>query len=223
MPDLHQLVALMAQRAAIPKPKLYIIDSETPNAFATGRNPSRGAVAVTTGLMATLSNQELAGVIAHELAHIRNRDTLIASVAASIAGAVTFLADIATWGMLLGGFGGDEGEEGGLADLAGSLMMIILAPIAALIIQLAVSRSREYGADAEGARILGDPLPLARALERLESSARRQPMEVNPAASPLYIVNPLAGGLGGLFSTHPSTEKRIARLHALAQPQLAQA
>lgn len=224
MPALHQLVEQLARRAGIPKPRVFIVDSDAPNAFATGRTPERGVVAVTSGIMSTLTNEELAGVIAHELAHIKNRDTLIASVAASIAGAVTFLADIATWTLIFGGFGGsDEGDEGGLGDIAGSLLMIVLAPIAAIIIQLAVSRSREYSADAEGARILGNPLPLASALERLEASVQRRPMDVNPAASPLYIVNPVFGGLGGLFRTHPQTEKRIARLRAMAGQQLAPA
>lgn len=224
MPGLYQLVEHLAQRAGIPAPRMFIIESDTPNAFATGRNPSRGVVAVTTGIMSTLSTEELAGVIAHELAHIRNRDTLIASIAASVAGAVTFLAEMATWAMIFGGFGGsEEGEEGGLGELAGSLLMIVLAPIAALVIQLAVSRAREYNADAEGARILGNPLPLASALERLEESVRNRPMDVNPASSSLYIVNPVFGGLGGLFRTHPDTSARVVRLRAMARPEYATA
>jgi heat shock protein HtpX len=165
--------------------------------------------------MQTLSRDELAGVMAHELAHIKNRDTLISSVAATIAGAITMLADIAQWSLFFSMFtGGDEEEGGGIGGLIGTLLLIILAPIAAMIIQLAISRSREYSADAEGARIMGDPLPLANALERLEHAAGRvQPAHVNAGTSHLYIVNPLSsGGLSGLFSTHPPTAERIARL-----------
>jgi heat shock protein HtpX len=219
-PDLHRLVEELSSRAGLPKPRLYVIETDAPNAFATGRSPAKGAVAVTTGLMQMLNRSELAGVIAHELAHIKHRDTLIASVAATIAGAVTMLAEMAQWALIfgLGGFGEEE-EGGGLGDLAGSLLMIILAPIAALLIQLAISRSREFSADAGGAEILGDPLPLANALEKLEAAAGRAPLEVNPAASPLYIVNPLRGGLSGLFRTHPHTAERIKRLHALARPE----
>jgi heat shock protein HtpX len=224
-PGLHRMVEELAQRAKLPKPAVYIIDSDAPNAFATGRSPSKGAVAVTTGIMRLLSQNELAGVIAHELAHIKNRDTLISSIAATIAGAVAMLADMATWAMIFGGFGGSEEEEGGgLADLAGSLVFIIVAPLAALLIQLAISRAREFSADAEGARILGDAYPLADALEKLERGAERQPMEVNPATSPLYIINPLrGGGLANLFRTHPNTTERIARLRAMSMTELARA
>jgi heat shock protein HtpX len=175
--------------------------------------------------MHLLNRDELTGVIAHELAHIKNRDTLISSVAATIAGAITMLADMATWAMIFGGFGGSEDEEeGGLGELAGSLVFIIVAPLAAMLIQLAISRSREFSADATGARILGDSLPLANALEKLEQGADRHPLEVNPAASPLYIVNPLrGGGLAGLFRTHPATAERVARLRAMKMYELAQA
>ena len=207
-PELHRMVEILSQRAGIPKPSVHIIDSPAPNAFATGRSPAKGAVAVTTGITQVLNRDELAGVIAHELAHIKNRDTLISSIAATIAGAISMIADMAIWSMIFGG--GDE-EEGG----AGGFLMLILAPIAALIIQMAISRSREFVADAEGARILGDPQPLADALRKIESSVKQRPMEVQPATSHLYIINPVFGGLAGLFSTHPATEKRIAKLQEM--------
>lgn len=207
-PELHRLVEALAQRAGIPKPSVHLIDSPTPNAFATGRSPAKGAVAATTGLMQMLNRDELAGVMAHEIAHIKNRDTLISSIAATIAGAISMIADMAMWSMIFGG--GDE-EEGG----AGGFVMLILAPIAALIIQMAISRSREFVADAEGARILGDPQPLADALRKLEIGVKQRPMQVSPATSHLYIVNPVFGGMAGLFSTHPATEKRIAKLQEM--------
>jgi len=216
-PELHRLVEQLSARAGIPKPRVYLIDSPAPNAFATGRSPAKGAVAVTAGLTQLLNREELAGVIAHELAHIKHRDTLISSIAASVAGAVSMIADMLMWGMIFGGMNGDE-EEGGPANAVGGLATIVLAPIAALLIQLAISRSREYGADAEGARILGDPLPLASALEKLEAGVRVNPMEVRPATSHLFIVNPMVGGLTGLFRTHPATDKRIAALRALTLP-----
>lgn len=225
-PTLHRMVEHLAERANLPKPAVYIIDHDAPNAFATGRSPQHSAVAVTSGIMRLLSQDELAGVIAHELAHIKNRDTLISSIAATVAGAITMLAEMATWAMIFGGFGGSEDEEegGGLGELAGSLVFIIVAPLAALLIQMAISRSREFSADATGARILGDSHPLANALEKLERGANLQPMEVNPATSPLYIINPLrGGGLIGLFRTHPHTADRIARLRAMKMVQLAQA
>ncbi len=220
-PALHRMVETLAAAAGLPKPRVHIIENDAPNAFATGRSPARGAVAVTTGIMRMLSDDELAGVIAHELAHIKNRDTLIASVAATIAGAISMLANMAQWALIFGGLGGGDDEEGG--GLAGGLVMIFLAPIMAVIIQLAISRSREFTADAGGARILGDPLPLARALQKLEAAAQRAPMPVNPAAAPLFIVNPLRGGLSGLFSTHPSTAERVRRLEAMALPGYAMA
>ncbi len=214
--DLHRLVETLSARTNLPKPRVYLIETEMPNAFATGRSPSHGAVAVTTGIMRLLNRAELAGVIAHELAHIKHRDTLIVSVTATIAGAITMLAEMAQWALIFGGFSGDEEEEGGgLADMAGGLAMIILAPIAAMVIQLAISRSREFSADAGGANIMGDPLPLASALEKLENSALQTPMPANPAAAPLYIINPLKGGLMNLFRTHPNTAERVARLRAM--------
>lgn len=216
-PELHRLVATLAERAGIPKPRVYVIDSPAPNAFATGRSPERGAVAVTTGITQLLSRDELAGVIAHELAHIRHRDTLIASVAATIAGAIGIIADMARWTLLFGGFSGDDDDNP--LGVLGGILMIFLAPIMALLIQLAISRSREYAADEGGARIVGDPEPLASALEKLEywSHHPQAQMHVNPGTAHLYIVNPLAGGgLIGLFRTHPPTAERVARLRAMA-------
>lgn len=211
------MVEALADRAAIPKPSVHVIDSPMPNAFATGRSPSKGAVAVTTGIMQTLGREELAGVIAHELAHIKNRDTLIASIAASVAGAIGMIADMVMWSMIFGGIGGSEEEDGGgLAGMAGGMVALVLAPIAALLIQLAISRSREYGADAEGARILGSAEPLASALEKLEAGARAHPVAVRPATAHLYIIGPVLSGLGGLFRTHPETHKRVAALRALS-------
>jgi heat shock protein HtpX len=217
-PDLHRMVETLAQRASLPKPRVYMIDSPAPNAFATGRSPEKGAVAVTTGIMQLLNRDELAGVVAHELAHIKNRDTLISSVAATIGGAISMIADMAMWAALFGGFGGSDEEEGG-GNLVGGIAMIIVAPIAALIIQLAISRSREFGADAGGAQILGNPLPLATALEKLEAwshSRFAQPMPVRPATAHLYIVPPMAGGLASLFRTHPVTTERVRRLREMA-------
>jgi len=210
-PDLHLMVEKLARNAQLPKPRVYIIDTPMPNAFATGRSPNHSAVAVTTGLMHILTPDELGGVIAHELAHIKHRDTLIASVAATIAGAVSMLADMAMWSMI---FGGSDDEEG---SPAGGLLTLIFAPIMALLIQMAISRSREFSADAGGARILGSPLPLATALEKLEWHAKNQPpVAVSPATSHLYIINPLKGGLVGLFRTHPDTAERVARLRAMS-------
>lgn len=217
-PDLHHMVEQLARRADIPKPRVYLIESPAPNAFATGRSPEKAAVAVTTGIMNVLTNEELAGVIAHELAHIKHRDTLISSVAATIGGAISMVADMAMWSALFGGFGSSDDEEGAGG---GSLAMIFIAPIAAMLIQLAISRSREFSADEGGARILGNPLPLANALEKLElwsksSFMQMHPQQVNPATAHLYIVNPLTGGgLFNLFRTHPPTEQRVQRLRAM--------
>ena len=221
-PELHRMVEELAARANLPKPAVYIIESDMPNAFATGRSPQKGAVAATTGIMRMLTYDELAGVMAHELAHIKNRDTLISSVAATIAGAITFIANMAQWTLLFGGFGGDD-DEGPNPIVA--LIMIILAPIAAMLVQMAISRTREFGADRGGAEILGDPLPLANALAKLEGwsqTMQEQQLDsgVNPATSHLYIVNPLtAGGMVNLFRTHPPTEERIARLQEMAASQ----
>lgn len=215
-PWLHEMVARLAERAGLPMPKVYVIESETPNAFATGRSPNTGVVAVTTGITRILTRDELAGVIAHELAHIKHRDTLLSAVVATFAGAIAMIANIGQWALIFGGLGGDDDEEGG--GLFGSLLLIIVAPIAATLIQLGISRAREFQADAGGARILGDPLPLASALEKLEWAAQRVPMQTSPATASLYIVNPLSGrSLMKLFSTHPPTAERVARLRALAQ------
>ncbi len=216
-PWLYDLVARLAQRAALPMPKVYVIESDAPNAFATGRSPSRGVVAVTTGITRILTRDELAGVIAHELAHIKHRDTLISAIVATIAGAITMIANIGQWALLFGGLGGNNDEED-TGGAAGGILLLIVAPIAATLIQLGISRSREFTADAGGARILGDPLPLASALEKLEWAARRVPMATNPATASMYIVNPFAdGGMLKWFSTHPPTEERIARLRAMAR------
>lgn len=220
-PELHQMVEQLASYARMPKPRVYIIETDTPNAFATGRDPAHSAVAVTTGILRLLSRDELAGVLAHELAHIRNRDTLIATVVATLAGAITMIAHMAQWALMFGGLGRQDEEEGNsAASIVGGLLLVILAPIAATLIQLAISRAREFQADAIGARILGNPLPLADALERLEAGVRMLPSEVNPATAHLYIVNPLHGGISGLFSTHPSTAERVKRLRSMAlQPR----
>lgn len=214
-PDLHRMVEQLATFARMPKPKVYVIESPSPNAFATGRDPNHAAVAVTTGILRILNSNELAGVLAHELAHIKNRDTLIATVVAAIAGAITMLAHMAQWALIFGGRGSDEEGEGA-GSLAGSLLMIILAPIAATIIQLAISRAREYDADATGAQVLGDPNSLANALEKLETGTRHVPLQANQATAHLFIVNPFAGGLSGLFSTHPPIAERVARLRRMA-------
>ena len=215
-PELHRMVEVLSARAEVPKPTVHIIESPMPNAFATGRSPAKGAVAVTTGILQTLNREELAGVIAHELAHIKHRDTLISSIAASVAGAISMIADMLMWGMIFGGLNGSDDEEGGMAGVVGGMATIILAPIAALLIQMAISRSREYGADAEGARILGDAEPLASALEKLEAGVRAHPVELRPATAHLYIVGPVLGGLGSLFRTHPETHKRVAALRKLS-------
>jgi len=213
--ELFTLVRQLAQRAQIPMPRVYIIPQETPNAFATGRNPQNAAVAVTEGILRLLDREELTGVLAHELGHVRNRDTLIMTAAATLAGALSHLANMAMWGALLGGRSDDD--EGG-HPLAG-LLGIIIAPLAATLIQMAISRSREFLADEQGARLSGNPLALASALRKLESWSQRIPMTAgSPATAHLFIVNPFSGGgLVRLFSTHPSTEERIARLQAMAR------
>lgn len=215
-PDLYALVGNLAASARLPMPSLHIIASDQPNAFATGRNPQHSAVAVTEGILKVLTRDELEGVIAHELAHIGNRDILISSVAATIAGAISWIATMARWGAMFGG-GGDDDE--GPAGIVGLLVASIVAPIAAVIIQLAVSRSREYHADKTGAEISGRPESLAAALRKIEHYANQVPMAVNPSAAPMFIINPLRGpfarGVASLFSTHPPTEERIRRLEQL--------
>ncbi len=216
-PELHRLVAELATYARLPMPRVAIIDSPSPNAFATGRDANHAVVAVTTGIMGILNRDELAGVLAHELGHVRNHDILISSVAATVAGAITMLANMAQWAMIFGGFGRSNDDDEGYGGVVGGLLTIILAPIAATLIQLAISRSREYGADDTGASIHGNPEALARALEKLDTASRLAPLPVNPAVAHLFIVNPLSGrNLAGLFSTHPPIEERVRRLRTMA-------
>jgi len=217
-PELHSVVNSLAMYARIPKPRVYVIETDSPNAFATGRDPSHAAVAVTTGILQILDRTELEAVLSHEMGHIRNRDTLIMTVTATIAGAITMIAHMAQWAMIFGGMGSRDDEHGGgIADLAVGLLMIILAPIAAMLIQLAISRAREFEADAAGARISGNPLALASALQKLEATVKMRPMHVSEAAAHLFIVNPLGGGgFANLFRTHPTTEERVKRLQAMA-------
>jgi len=213
-PQLHAMVEKLARNAGIPKPKVYVMPGHTPNAFATGRNPEHAAVAVTEGLLQLLQRDELEGVISHELGHIRNRDILISSIAAVMAGAISYLATMAQWAMIFGGGRGNDDE--GPGNLVAMVVMMLIAPLAAAIIQMAISRSREYLADASGAKICGHPISLANALQRLEEYNHRLPMKVNPATAQMYIVNPLAGGaMASLFSTHPPIQERIRRLRAM--------
>lgn len=215
MPWLYEMVERLCRKGNMPVPRLYIIPSHTPNAFATGRSPSKAAVAVTSGILQVLDRRELEGVIAHELAHVQNRDTLIATIAATIAGAISGLASMMKWAMIFGGAGRDRDDEGA-AGLVSMLALIILAPIAATILQLAISRSREYGADATGAKLCGDPHALADALAKLERGAQLYPDDSHPATASLFIVNPLSGkSMMALFSTHPPTEERIRRLRSM--------
>lgn len=214
-PGLYSMVRQLAVQAGMPMPRVYIIDSDTPNAFATGRNPEHAAVAATTGILRILSREELMGVMAHELTHVRNRDILISSIAATIAGAITYLAHMAQWAAIFGG-SRDRDEEGG-GGVIGMLAMAIIAPIAAMLIQMAISRSREYGADRGGAEISGNPLYLAGALRKLEMANHQIPMDANPATAHMFIVNPLTGGgIMSLFSTHPPMEERVRRLEEMA-------
>jgi len=212
-PELYGIVRRLAQKAEMPMPKVYIIEQEQPNAFATGRNPKHAAVAVTTGIMRMLSQEELQGVIGHELAHIKHRDILVSTIAATIAGAISFLAQMAQWAMIFGHRGDDE--EGG--NPLAALVMMIVGPIAALIIQMAISRSREYSADEGGARLAGNPRYLSGALRKLHLASQKIPMNANPATSHMFIVNPLSGGgILKLFSTHPPIEERITRLDSMS-------
>jgi heat shock protein HtpX len=214
-PELYQLVRELAAQAQMPMPKLYIIPQQAPNAFATGRSLNHAAVAVTQGILQLLDEGELRSVLAHELSHVRNRDMLVSTVAAVLAGAISMIANIAQWGMI---FGGRSSDERGGGNLLVMLAMIIVAPIAALLIQMAISRRREYGADESGAEISRDPLSLARALRKLQRGAETIPMDANPATAHLFIVNPLTGGgLAKLFSTHPPLEDRIRRLEQMAR------
>ena len=223
-PELHRLVEEVAALARLPKPRLAVIQSDQPNAFATGRNPHHAVVAVTTGIRRILDERELMAVLGHELGHVRNRDILIGSIAAVIAAAISFIAYMLQWSFFMGGFGGRR-NGGGVIQIVAMLATIILAPLAAMIIRMAITRAREYGADETGAHITGTPLALASALEKLEAYAKVRPMKVNPATSHLFIVNPLRGrreGEGeawfvGLFLTHPPISKRIERLNEIAR------
>jgi heat shock protein HtpX len=218
-PELYGMVQDLAQRGGLPMPKVYLLPQDTPNAFATGRNPEHAAVAVTDGIRRILNKRELAGVLGHELSHVKNRDILVSTIAATLAGAIGYLAQMAQWAMIFGG-NRDRDDDGG-SNIFGLIVMMIVAPIAAMLIQMAVSRSREYGADAGGAQITGDPLALASALKKLHMGAQHIPLHVNNATANatahMFIVNPLTGhGLASLFSTHPPMEERIARLEAMA-------
>jgi len=220
-PELYGLVQELAARGGLPMPKVYVIPEDTPNAFATGRNPQHAAVAVTQGIRRILTKRELAGVLGHELAHVKHRDILISSIAATLAGAISYIAQMAQFAAIFGG-GRDRDEEGGGGNIFSLLFMMIVAPIAAMLIQMAVSRSREYLADAGGAKICGDPLALASALRKLHMGAQNIPMQVSPATqnatAHMFIVSPLSGAsFASLFSTHPAMEERIARLEAMAK------
>jgi heat shock protein HtpX len=219
-PELHKMVATLAQRANLPMPKVYIIPKDTPNAFATGRNPEHAVVAVTQGLLKLMRPEEIMGVLAHEMAHVNNRDILIGSIAATMAGAIMMLASMARWAAIFGG-GRSDDDNGGLGGI-GLIVMSIIAPIGAMIIQMAISRSREYQADATGARLAGSSSGLADALEKLGSYSRQLPMNANPSTAHMFIVNPLSGrSMMNLFSTHPPMEERIARLRGIQSPAYA--
>jgi heat shock protein HtpX len=213
-PQLYRVVRELAAQAQMPMPKLYIIPQEAPNAFATGRSPNHAAVAVTEGILRLLDQAELRAVLAHELSHVKNRDMLVSTVAAVLAGAISMIANIAQWGMI---FGGRDSDHRGGGNLFAMLAMIIVAPIAAMLIQMAISRRREYGADETGAHLSRDPLALASALRKMQRASEAIPMDANPATAHLFIVNPLTGGgLAKLFSTHPPLEERIRRLEQMA-------
>ena len=214
--QLHGVVRRISLAAGLPMPKVYLIPTDSPNAFATGRNPEHAAVAVTEGILRLLSPDELEGVLAHEMAHVRNRDILVGTVAATLAGAVMMLARFAQFAAIFGGGGRDRDEEGG-GGIVGMLFMAIVAPIGAMLIQMAVSRSREYLADETGAKFCGKPLSLARALEKISGISREVPMDATPATAHMFIVSPLTGkGVLSMFSTHPPVEKRVERLRSLA-------
>jgi heat shock protein HtpX len=214
-PRLFSIVRRVSQNAQIPMPKVYIIPSESPNAFATGRNPKHAAVAVTQGILKILNEDELEGVISHEIAHIKNRDILTQTIVATLAGAISMLAFMARWAALFGGYGGRDNNRGGGL---GILVMAIIAPILALLIQMAISRSREFAADEGGAKISHKPLYLASALEKLHNATRRVPLQANPATAHIFIVSPLSSqSFASLFSTHPPVQKRIEKLHELAK------
>jgi heat shock protein HtpX len=213
-PHLYRIVLKLTEKAGMPMPKVYVIPEESPNAFATGRDPKHAAIAATVGIMRMLNEQELEGVMAHELMHVANRDTLISTIAATFAGAIAYLASMAKWAAIFGGSRDDDNRGG----LVGSIAMAIIAPLAAMIVQMAISRSREYAADEGAGKLCGKPLSLARALNKLQQGVAQIPMTSGtPATSSLFIVNPFAGGIAGLFSTHPPMEKRIAKLEQQAR------
>ena len=219
-PELYRIVRRVAETAGLPMPRIYVIDQPAPNAFATGRDPQHAVVAVTRGILDIVTERELTGVLAHEIGHVRNRDTFVMAVVASIAGAISYLAQMAQWSLWFGGGDRDDRDSGSLG-IIGMILGIILLPIAAALVQLAISRSREYGADDQGAELSHDPLALASALRKLETYSKQVPLPVNPSVAPLFIVQPLLpGGLTGLFSTHPPIEERIARLEKLAGAEL---
>lgn len=211
-PKFYNMVEQLAQNANLPMPKVYIINDPTPNAFATGRNPKNAAVAATTGILQSLTNDEMAGVMAHELAHVKNRDILVSTIAATLVGTITYIAQMAGWLAMLGRGNDREGGSG-----LGGLILIILSPIIAMLLQMAISRSREFMADAGGAKISGNPMALATALEKISRGNQIKPVNhSSPASAHMFIINPLAGGFGKLFSTHPPTEERIKRLKEMA-------
>ena len=215
-PRLHAIVEEVAGQAGLPKPKVYLVRNDAPNAFATGRDPRHAAVAATSGILRLLDDRELTAVLGHELGHVRNHDTLVSAIVTAVAGAIMFIAMMGRWAMFFGGFGG-RGRGTGMAQLLAWLAMILFAPLAVTLIRLAISREREFGADMIGARLTHMPLALATALEKLDAYAQLQPMQMNPAASHLFIVNPLGGvSLSKLFSTHPPVKDRIKRLHEMA-------
>jgi heat shock protein HtpX len=219
-PDLYRIVGRVAETAGLSRPRIFVIDQPAPNAFATGRDPEHAVVAVTRGILDIVTERELTGVLAHELGHVRNRDTFVMAVVASVAGAISYLAQMAQWSMWFGG--GRDRRDSGSLGMIGMILGIILLPLAAMLVQLAVSRSREYGADDQGAEISHDPLALASALRKLDSYSKKIPLPVNPSVAPLFIVQPLLpGGLTGLFSTHPPIADRIARLEKMAGAELA--
>ena len=213
LPRAYQIVERLTQRIGIAMPKMYVIPMDSPNAFATGRNPAHASVAMTQGILNLLNDDEMEGVLAHELGHVRNRDILISSIAATIAGAITYLAEMGRWAMIFGGYERNDNNRGGGGGGIAALFMLIVAPIAAMLIQLAVSRSREYQADATGAHLTGNPYALASALQKLDAYSRRVPMAASPSTAHLFIIQPLLGmNFGSLFSTHPPIAKRIERL-----------
>jgi heat shock protein HtpX len=212
-PRIYQIVERLAAKANVPVPKIYLIPTDSPNAFATGRNPEHASVAVTQGILQLCNDEEIEGVLAHELGHVRNRDILISAVVATVAGAITYIANMVMWAEMFGGFGGGRDDERG-GGVFSALAMMILAPLAATLIQLAISRSREYQADSTGAHITGNPQGLARALEKIDQWSKRLPMRVSPSTAHLYCAQPLTSGqlFSSLFSTHPPIQKRIERL-----------